>query len=255
VIGRALHLSVRFVHRTLGEAISSGSPGLGQPFFVGNPGRGNLSFLPRFVRRYTAVELKLGGGLNRWMELYGSYVWSRNRGNYPGLYDSDVEGENPNSPQASGFPEQVPNSTGPLPNDRPHVAKLFGSARVSRELSLGVSASWQSGTPLNEFGAMAGLPASDVFLSPRGSVGRTPSLWDLNLRGIYALPIAPAGTGSRLILDIFHIGSPRRAVSVDQVHYRDVDENGTQILPNPNYLKPTRFQPPMSVRLVLIADF
>jgi hypothetical protein len=59
----------------------------------------------------------------------------------------------------------------------------------------------------------------------------------------------------RLMLDVFHLGSPRRAVTFDQVHYQDVDENGNQILPNPNYLRPTRYQPPMSVRLGLVADF
>ena len=256
VVARALAVGVRLVHRNLGEAISSGSPGVGLPGGgIGNPGRGNLSFLPRFVRRYTALEFTLGGRLNRWAELHAAYVWSRSQGNYPGLYDSDIEGENPNNPQGTGFPEQVPNSTGPLPNDRPHVGKLFGSAQITQDLSLGIFATWQSGTPLNEFGAIAGLPASDVFLSPRGSVGRTPALWDLNFRGSYALPVGPGGTVPRVILDVFHIGSPRRAVSFDQVHFQDVDENGTQILPNPNYLKPTRFQPPMSVRLGLIADF
>ena len=120
---------------------------------------------------------------------------------------------------------------------------------------MGVFASLQSGTPLNEFGALPNLPASDVFLSPRGSVGRAPTLWDLNLRGTYLLPISNKTIAPRLVLDIFHVGSPRRAVSFDQVHYQDVDATGNQILPNPNYLRPTRYQPPMSARLGLIAAF
>jgi hypothetical protein len=222
---------------------------------MGNPGRGDLDFLPPFKRRYTAIELTLGGRLSRGVELSAAYVLSRSWGNYPGLYDSDIEGENPNAPQSSGFPEQVPNSWGPLPNDRPHVFKLFGSAQMTRQLALGLFATWQSGTPLNEFGALPNLPASDVFISPRGSAGRTPSHWDLNFRGTYILPDLAGGVSSRIVLDVFHVGSPRRAVSFDQVHYQDVDASGNQILPNPNYLRPTRYQSPMSARLGLIASF
>ena len=254
-VAKAVKLGVRGVYRTLGQVITQGHQDVSTPGFVGNPGRGNLDFLPPFKRRYTAIELTLGGRVSPRVELAAAYILSRSWGNYPGLYDSDIEGENPNTPQGSGFPEQVPNSWGRLPNDRPHVFKLFGSAQMTRQLGLGVFATWQSGTPLNEFGALPNLPASDVFLSPRGSVGRTPSLWDLSFRGTYVLPSLAGRVRSRLVLDVFHVGSPRRAVSFDQVHYQDVDASGNQILPNPNYLKPTRFQPPMSARLGLIADF
>jgi hypothetical protein len=254
-VAKAVKVGVRGVYRTLGEAISHGHPDVSSPGgFMGNPGRGALDFLPPFKRRYTAIELTLGGRMSRGVELSAAYVLSRSWGNYPGLYDSDIEGENPNAPQSSGFPEQVPNSWGPLPNDRPHVFKLFGSAQLTRQFQLGVFATWQSGTPLNELGALPNLPASDVFLSARGSAGRAPSLWDLNFRSTYALP--PAGSvASRIVLDVFHVGSPRRAVSFDQVHYQDADPSGNQILPNPNYLRPTRYQPPMSARLGLLADF
>jgi hypothetical protein len=254
-VAKAVRLGVRGVYRTLGEAISHGYPDVSSPQeFMGNPGRGNLSFLPPFKRRYTAIELTIGGRVSRGVELFAAYVLSRSWGNYPGLYDSDIEGENPNVPQSSGFPEQVPNSWGPLPNDRTHVFKLFGSAQITRDLELGLFSSWLSGTPLNEFGALPNLPASDVFLSPRGLVGRTPSLWDVNFRGTYVLPRV-IGSVARIVLDVFHVGSPRRAVSFDQVHYQDVDPSGSQILANPNYLKATRFQPPMSARLGVTADF
>jgi hypothetical protein len=132
--------------------------------------------------------------------------------------------------------------------------KLLGSTKVTRDLTLGAFATWQSGTPLNELGAIHQLPPFDVFLRPRGTAGRAPNLWELNFRGTYTLPIR-GGITSRLILDVFNVGSPRGAVSFDQVHFQEVDQNGEQIVPNPNYLRPTRYQPPMSVRFGLIADF
>ena len=69
----------------------------------------------------------------------------------------------------NGF--QAVNSTGLLPNDRPHVFKMSGTWRASGALEAGAIFNWMSGTPLNRFGAGPfGYPR---FLAPRGSVGRT----------------------------------------------------------------------------------
>jgi hypothetical protein len=253
-MGRAFRLSVALIHRDQGEVIDNGSPEPFTPSITGNPGRGELSFLPRFERRYTALELTFGGHLGQRAELYGSYVLSKSWGNYPGVYDSDNEAENSHSNLILDFPEQVPNSWGRLPNDRPHVFKLFGSSWVTRQLAVGMSGILQSGTPLNELGAIKQLPAFDIFLQPRGSAGRASVLWDLNARVTYVMAM-PGGIAPRLVLDVFHIGSPRHAVTYDQVHYQDVDDSGNQILPNPTYLTPTRYQSPMSARLGVVADF
>jgi len=43
-----------------------------------------------------------------------------------------------------------------------------------------------SGTPLNEFGVIPDYYSS-TFLRPRGTVGRTPSIWDLSFRFMYDL--------------------------------------------------------------------
>jgi outer membrane receptor protein involved in Fe transport len=255
LVGKALRIGLRAVHRDLGEAIDNGAPAPFAPGFTGNPGRGDLAFLPRFERNYSALEFTLGVRLGQRAEFSGSYVLSRSWGNYPGLYDSDIEGANPHSNLILDFPEQVPNSWGRLPNDRTHVFKLFGSARLTRDLTAGVFAAWQSGTPLNELGAIHQLPAFDIFLRPRGSAGRGPDLWDLSFRGTYVIPIQLGRIVPRLVLDVLQVGSPRRAVSFDQVHFQDADQSGNQILPNPNYLRPTRYQPPMNARFGLIVDF
>jgi hypothetical protein len=63
------------------------------------------------------------------------------------------------------------------------------------------------------------------------------------------------GWTQKLILDIFHIGSQRTPVSYEQVHYFNIDENGNQINPNPNYGRATRYHPPMTVRLGMELSF
>ena len=50
-------------------------------------------------------------------------------------------------------------------------------------------------------------------------------------------------------MDVFHVASRRRAVRYDEVHYRALDPSGNQIDPNPTYLVPITYQPPMAVRL------
>jgi hypothetical protein len=51
------------------------------------------------------------------------------------------------------------------------------------------------------------------------------------------------------MLDFFHIASKREAVRYDEVHYSSLDAAGNEANPNPNYGKPTAFQPPMAIRL------
>jgi len=60
---------------------------------------------------------------------------------------------------------------------------------------------------------------------------------------------------TRLILDVFHIASQRKAVDIDQVRYFGTDENGNPVNPNPNYGEVYRYQPSMSVRLGMEVSF
>ena len=144
---------------------------------------------------------------------------------------------------------------GLLSNDRTHVFKFFGSYRLPFGLSAGAFFIWQSGTPLSEIGTSAIFVGFPKYLQ-RGTVGRTPAIADLNLRIAYQVRNA-FGTkiAPRVVLDLFHIGSKRKPVTYDQFHYWGVDEFGNQADPNPLYLHPTSYFPPMSGRLGLEVNF
>lgn len=58
-----------------------------------------------------------------------------------------------------------------------------------------------------------------------------------------------------MILDILHLGSPREAVLFDQHRFFNVDAEGNQINPNPNFGRALAHQPPMSLRLGFEIDF
>lgn len=251
-LGDRIRLGVHAIHRTLRAAVGVGfDPD--QRF--GNVGRGELSFLPEPKRDYTALGITVARAGTAKLSFLASYVLSRSWGNYTGLFASDQGVSNPNYNFSLQLSEQAVNSTGRLPNDRPHVFKLLGSYRFDFGLTAGAFFTVQSGTPLNEFGS-SWAAFRPVFLVPRGSAGRTPAIWDLNLRFTY--PLQRIGTGrtpGSLILDIEHIGSPRNAVWVEQVRFGGLDDEGNQIAPNPGFGKALAHQPPMTLRLGFQTSF
>lgn len=247
---------IRGIYRTLGQAIDDGY--INERGFVrGNPGKGDLAFLEEFSRNYTALELTFEKFNSGNINFQVSYVLSKNSGNYAGLFNSENGlGPIPHLYRTLDLPEQIPNSSGLLPNDRTHVLKFFGSYAFHFGLNVGTFFSWQTGTPLSELGGTSfGRPLYS-FISKRGTAGRTPSIWDLNLRFSYPLnrifnnQIRPI-----LLLDIFHIASRREVVNIDQIHYFSLDGEGNQIGENATYLQPLAFQSPMSVRLGMEINF
>jgi len=226
----------------------------GPLFVLGTPGKGNFDFLPPPKREYTALEVAAegmwGGGSYR-----ASYVLSRTWGNYPGLFNSDAGWANPGGITTFWMSHQAENSTGYLPNDRTHVVQLRGSYATRFGLGVGTVFTFETGTPINDFAAGPNIGAySPTFVAPRGSAGRTPSLWDLNFRLTYNFPIARRWQ-MQAVLDLLHVGNPRRAVWVDESHYLTLDANGNPGSPNPNYKQPIAYQPPMAARLGLEVNF
>jgi hypothetical protein len=249
-LGRAIRLGVRGTYRTLRWAVEDGAKDPNSPFIVGNPGRGALAYLPRARRDYTALELTLersGGPLT----FLASYVISRNRGNYTGLFASDALQIAGNAGMQFDFPEQTVNATGFLPNDRTHVLKFLGSYRLPMGLTVGTSAILASGTPLNEYGTGPYSPYWTLIV-PRGTAGRTPTTWNVDLRFAYDVPLArESRLRPRVQLDVFNVGNQRRPLTYDQMHYATPDQSGV----NPNYGLVTLYQAPLSARLGMVVNF
>jgi hypothetical protein len=259
-VGRGVKVAVRGIHRALRNALVIGFQPEGDvtpfdaPLVAGNPGSGDLSFLPSFNRKYSALEFTVSGAPSERMYFQASYVLSRTHGNYAGLYNSDVRDGNPAQDFVLTMVEQIPNSTGRLPNDRTHVLKVFGGYRFDFGFTPALSFTWQTGTPLSEFGVanpFFGTPFP-AFLQERGAAARTPTIWDLNLRLTYEPPLRVA---SRITLDILHLGSPRRAVDLEQTRFLGIDASGNQVNPNPTFGSVLAYQPPVKVRLGLEVGF
>ena len=247
-------LGVRGIYRVLREGIEDAEDPATRRIVYGNPGRGSLQDYPEIHRGYTALELTLQKIQTGPFNYFASYVYSKNQGNYPGLFNADRNQKRPNADlffnKLDAILNYLPEFEGLLPNDRTHVFKLSGWYNFPFGLNAGAFILWQSGTPLNEFGGLYPVQPWQILLVPRGSAGRTPSVFDLSLRFTYQFAaISEQFRNTRLVLDIFHVGSQRTPVNYEQVHFFNRDMNGNQINPNPNYGLASRYYPPMSVRL------
>lgn len=251
-VGAGSKVTVRATRRDLRSSFQWGING-DREGVIGTPGEGAFAFLPPPRREYTALEVSAEGTWRRW-QYRASYVLSRTWGNYPGLFDSEPGYEDPGGARSFQTPNQAEDSTGLLPNDRPHVFKLIGAWTGRFGLQAGASLAVASGTPVSELAAGPFGATNPSFLSQRGSAGRTPAIWDLSLRLAYALP-AVSGTRTRVLLDALHVGNPRRAVRWDELHYLGLDDDGNPITPNEAYRQPMAYQPPMTVRLGVEAGF
>jgi hypothetical protein len=255
-IGAAAKVGLRGIFRTFRQGIEDCVIGDTGAIIWGNPGSGNLDAFPRMERNYRALEMTYQQRLFDGLSILASYVLSRTHGNYPGLFDSEYGNPYPNASGLFDTVEGLLHGEGVLPNDRTHILKLSGSYRLSTGITIGAFGAWQSGTPLNEFGSHPDGYPQMIFLQQRGTAGRTPSIWDLNMRISYEpSAFASSQVHPRLSVDFLHIGSRREAVNYDQAHYFNVDAEGNQTDANPTYGQPLAYQPPMAVRFGLEMRF
>ncbi len=258
-IGKTWSAGVRGIYRDVGQVIEPTLLPDSLPKIVtvlGNPGKGRLAHLPDPVRRYAALELSLENTFGQKLHMAAAYVLSETYGNFPGVFNTD--GGNPHAHVSNQImlPEQI--SEGLLPNDRTHVFKMYGSYVFDFGMTAGGFFTWQSGTPLSEYGGTWAGPSLWSYLTPRGTAGRTPSIWDASLRFSYDLSRLTGGIGrarSRLLLDIFHLFGQTEPTFINQVHYRYSDFQGNQLGPNPNVGKVMAYQPPMTIRFGMEISF
>jgi hypothetical protein len=208
--------------------------------------------MPRARQRYTALELSVERSTPGPLYLLASYVLSRNVGNYTGLFATDYFTPGPNAGPQYDVPDLVTDEAyGLLPNDRTHVAKVAASYGLPFGVTLGGFLTVASGTPRSEFGTSA-AGFYTTFVRPRGSVGRTPTVWSLDLHAEYSPSFTLAARlRPRFLLDVFNVGSPREVLFYEQLRYLDAARSQE----NPNYGVVTRYQAPMSARLGMVVEF
>jgi len=209
-ISVSLRLVQKHLIRTI-EDIGIGTGG-GEQYYEGNPGSPWVVDIfneilgpgywpqPKAKREYYGMNIDLvkrfshnwQGGIN--------YTMSLTKGNYGGLSSTDEFGRNSPNVERSfdlwfmmyefdGTPVD-----GPLPQDRTHYLKAYGSYSFPMGLTVGVTAYGRSGNPMT-----TRLPFNNAYIYPEGygDLGRMPwtvwadlfAEWALRLSGKYTLAL------------------------------------------------------------------
>jgi hypothetical protein len=267
-----ISVGVTAVYRNIGNVVDQISLDGGRNFIITNPG-GTIRvdpvtgqpletpvFYPEPVRRYRALQFTFQRRLQGNWQFFGSYVYSKLDGNYTGSDGSHMTG-------ITDHPEYFQNASGPLPNDRTHQVKLYGSYHWFFGLTSGFSSRYLSGTPISKLGSFPGrgfFGRDRRFITPRGSAGRTPDLFALDLHLAYPVHLGTGGLTVDLFADLFNVANAQTATQVDQIWTRaraakteDPNEcggpgtgSGTACpRGNPNWGGPVAFQDPRTTRL------
>jgi hypothetical protein len=152
---------------------------------------------------------------DRHWQLATSLSWFTSTGNVELGRESSIEAADSGFLADYASPEALDQARGDLPDDRRWQFTSFGSYTWDRGLSASAAVSYRSGAPLSKLGALsAGRGLDQRFVSQRGSEGRSPGLWTVELRLAQSFR-----TGVGDIEAWLEIGNPLgsdRAVAIDQ---------------------------------------
>ncbi|HJV22865.1 MAG TPA: TonB-dependent receptor [Holophagaceae bacterium] len=241
----------KFIRRWLGRAIEDGldvnSPL--QDYFIMNPGQSHGAGVtyPQAVRDYKGLEFTVQRKLADHYTWQASYLWSRLDGNYEGAFQgiggADGTGQlDPNINAAFDLPEFIVNSNGKLSGDRTHQVKASGAYEWDLGLSLGATFQYMSGTPVSRLGYNDYYGRYELFLTQRGTDGRTPDTTRLDANLAYALKL-PGKMQVRFNLDITNVLNSQTATVLDQRY--NASEGGPQL---PTYKQGFYYQNPRLIR-------
>lgn len=221
-----------------------------------NPGHSTIApGFPEGRRYFRGVEVTGQKRLSdNWM-LYASYLYSTLEGNYDGAYRA-VGGffaRDPNITDDFDYPEFEVNANGKLSLDRTHQAKLQAAYVLPFGLTLSLSGYYQSGVPLSRIGWWDGYAGPELFITPRGSEGRSPDLYEFDLQSDYGLQLGPVTV--HILASLFNVLNRQQVTQVDQVWAFQQADNTSLTPTNAHYGSGNQFQQPRTLRLGLRVSF
>jgi hypothetical protein len=252
----------------------------GATYFLSNPGvqggigyqavTGNGTVVPEPPPRriYDGITLSVNKNFSENWLLGASYTYSSFRGNYPGLFRNENGQLDPNILSEYDLVSLLPNKEGPLPGDTPNAFKVNAAyvyeVTPSFNLNFGANLRAQQGGPINYLGAHPLYGPSEAFILPRGSAGRLPWTWTLDLRAAAQYKLTK-DYNLGVSIDLFNVTDNRETTSVDEnytfssvapiVNGKVSDlqylktTDGTPLAKNTNFLNATAYQVPFSARL------
>ncbi|MES2504467.1 MAG: carboxypeptidase regulatory-like domain-containing protein [Myxococcota bacterium] len=232
-----------------------------------------ITEFPEAIRNIWQLQFRLDKKLSDNFVILGTYVLSWAKGNYPGLFSATNGQLDPNLSSQFDLPQLLLNRMGYLPQDQRHRIKLSGFYKaglkefgidVPLSFNIGLSGVVQSGTPYEVLGADLLYGSDEIFILPRGSGGRTPWTWSVDLNVGMGYDITPEVT-AELFASFFNLTNNRDPVAYDDTYTYDfvrpirdgdksqldyaVNTSGKPVTKNPNYGNAVAFQAPFSTQV------
>jgi hypothetical protein len=288
-----LTVSGRYIHKQLDrvvEDIGALDPAHPEVFTIGNPGLGVASEFvpsgatipvtyPKAARDYDAFEANVDKRLSQGWEARVSYTWSRLRGNYSGLADSDdATPVRPNVARSFDYPLMAFNERGEpvygaLATDRTHQLKANLLYDFSSATSIGARVVGVSGIPRSREAAFIPGRSYAVMYRGRNSDGRLPFLsqLDLYVQQRFSIGGRMRFTVSANIINVFNQSVATnyfptelfagQALQVDEsdLYSTGIDTQALiaqqQLTRDARFLMTSGFQPPRAVRIAARLGF
>lgn len=234
---------------------------------------GEINTFPKPVRDHYSIQFKLDKKLSDHFMILGTYVLSWTWGNYPGLFSANNGQLDPNLTSQFDLKSLLANRMGYLPQDRRHRLKLSGFYEIPLQdygvptpltFTIGASFQLQSGGPIDVLGAHEVYGANEVFILPRGSGGRKPWTWalDLNLAASYDVTKYISG---EFFVGLFNVTNNQQAIALDDTYTYDTvapikggkvnqlkylkNAQGNPVRVNPNYKNAVAYQSPFGMQV------
>ena len=281
-LGYDLAFSLRFANKQLLQAIEDIGvwTSWGKKLYISNPGSDFIRAkyaearaaglmpddapdCPKAKRDYTAFAISLDKRFSgNWLGGL-SYTLSRLWGNYSGLASGDTPDRG--APYTENYFDSwyvsrdlnLNESTGPLPGDRTHYLKAYGSYSFPFGVTTGIVLNAMSGTPTSTEWAM---DYQGYCPFGRADQARAPFLWFANFYIEYNLKLGKNTLNINLNVDnVFDIKTAQRiypiynqgalAISEDRIAQGPWNINDYAPVLDPRYLMESDFYAPLTARL------
>jgi len=172
-------------------------------------------------RNYDSLALTVTQRPTKNSLILASYTYSKEQGNFPGLFSTETGQLDPNITSEYDLPGLLANRYGPMGLDRPHNVKVDGFYRFDLKeaglLTLGASVRAQSGIPHNVLGADLTYGPGESYLLPRGAAERSPTTGQADIHISYGRRLNKS-TILEVFGNIFNLTDAQQEATTDETY-------------------------------------
>lgn len=170
-------------------------------------------------RTYDGVQVQLTQRPTKNSLVMASYTYSKEQGNFPGLFSTETGQLDPNITSEYDLPGLLANRYGPMGLDRPHLLKLDGFYRFDLKtaglITVGASLRAQSGIPHNVLAGDPTYGTGESYLLPRGAFERSPTTGQADIHLAYGYRLSK-GTTLEIFGDVFNLTNAQQQDTTDE---------------------------------------